>query len=125
MKRAGRRELRQQLWTDKNLGELARDAQDAFDAMPTVELRSIVMAYTEPLVLGQIDEQPAGIEVIRIYREDDQERSVGTGGLCHFVWKPDAGGAFIKNIDGMSVGTNGGIRYRFNFRISYFAKGGS
>jgi len=114
-----RPQLRKQLWEDPDKGEQARDIQQAFDRQPRTALRTVVMQYSEPLVIGNLREQPAGIEAIRILEDKDQQSPVRAGGLCHFAWLPQKGGAVVGSIDGMNVPLNGGKSYRFTFRFTY------
>lgn len=116
--------VRMQLTDDPKLGENFRDIQRAFDAIPIVLLRKIETEYREPLVLGSMDNEPDGIEVMRIVDLAKPETPVRVGGLCHYVWRPDRGGAQIYAIDGMTLAANGGKKYRFTFRLTYAAVGG-
>lgn len=106
------------------LGERFRDAQGALDAIPIMVLRKREMVYDEPLVLGGMERQPESIEAMRIIDLSDQEQPVHGGGLCHFVWRPNLGGAQITSVDGMSVAANGGKKYRFTFRLTFVPAGG-
>jgi hypothetical protein len=118
------RRIRNQLSRDVTLGEQFRDAQQSLDAIPTIVHRKLEVQYTEPLVLGGFSQQPDGIEVLRVIDLNAQETPLSCGGLAHFVWKPDKGGAHITSIDGMSVAANGGKKYRFTFRLSFTPAGG-
>lgn len=112
--------IRFQLPDDKAQAENFRDIQRAFDAIPIVLLRKIEVEYGEPLVLGNLDNEPDAIELIRVIDLDAPETPVLTGGMCHYVWRPDRGGAQITSIDGMT----GRKKYRFTFRLTYAAIGG-
>lgn len=116
--------IRYQLTKNPELGESFRDVQRAFDAIPQVMLRKIETEYTVPLVLGNLDNEPDAIELIRIIDLNSQESPVGCGSLCHYVWRPDKGGAQIMAIDGLTLAANGGKKYRYTFRITYAPVGG-
>jgi hypothetical protein len=117
--------IRQQLLKDPDLAEQFRDVQRALDSIPTVLIRKIEVDYQEPLVIGNLTNEPDAIECIRLIDLLSQETTVlGAGGVCHYVWRPDRGGAQIMSINGMSVAANGGKRYRFTFRITYAPVGG-
>lgn len=116
--------IRQQLGKDPELAENFRDVQRAFDSIPTMLIRKVDIEYQIPLVLGNLKNEPDGIELLRIIDLVSQETPVGCGGLCHYVWRPDRGGAQIMAIDGMTLGIHGGHRYRFTFRITYAPVGG-
>lgn len=125
MSQRGAPRIRQQLLSDAALGENFRDAQRGLDYVPLVTQRKIEMLYAEPLVLGNLPVMPESIEVMRVLDLSNQERPLHSGGLCHFVWRPKQGGAFIESVDGMSVPVNGGKKYRFTFRFSFAPGGGS
>jgi hypothetical protein len=116
--------IRNQLAKNVTLGEQFRDAQKGLDVIPITAMRKTEMAYSEPMVLGNLSRQPDAIEVIRVIDLQNQERSIPAGGLCHFVWLPDKGGANIGSVDGMSVASNGGRKYRFTIRLTYAPVGG-
>jgi hypothetical protein len=116
-------QLRKQLFQDATLGEQARDIQGGFDAIPIVILRTLVALYSEPLALGTLIDKPVAIEVIQVVDQSAQETPVKCGTACHFVWRPQNGGAVITNIDGMSPTVNGGRSYRFTFRITFAQRG--
>lgn len=117
--------IRQQLSDNPELGEQFRDVQRAFDSIPTTLIRKIEVEFQVPLVLGNLKNEPDGIELMRIIDLDAQERPVAeAGGLCHYVWRPDKGGAQLTAIEGMTLAANGGKRYRFTFRITYAPVGG-
>lgn len=117
--------IRNQLANSVALGEQLRDTQQGIDTIPLMVQRRIDMAYSEPLVLGNLLRSPDSIEVVRVLDLSAQETPVPAGGLCHFTWNPKKGGAQIMSIDGMSVAANGGKKYRFTFRLSYAPAGGS
>lgn len=117
--------IRYQLPDNPALAENFRDIQRAFDAIPIVLLRNVETQYTEPLVLGNMDNEPNGIEALRVVDLAAPETPVrDAGGVCHYVWRPDRGGAQIFAINGMSMAANGGKKYRFLFRLTYAAVGG-
>lgn len=113
---ANRPQLRQRLFDDQQLGEHARDIQDALDALDRTERKTVEAAYQEPMTLA-LNEQPVAIEAIRVIDLSAQGTPVTCGSLCSFVW--GTSGARITSIDGMSTVLHGGKRYRFTFRISY------
>lgn len=116
--------IRYQLTKNPELGESFRDVQRAFDAIPQVMLRKVEVEFSSVLVLGNMDNEPDGIELLRIIDLSAPEKPVGCGSLCHYVWRPDKGGALIYAIDGMTLAANGGKKYRFTFRITYAPVGG-
>lgn len=116
--------IRHQLPRDVTQGEQFRDAQRAQDSVPHQLLRKVEMIYTEPLVLSGLERSPEIIEAGRIIDLSAQEVPLHCGGLCHFVWLPNRGGAQIGSIDGMSVAANGGKKYRFTFRLTFAPAGG-
>lgn len=118
--------IRYQLQGQPELAEAFRDVQRAFDSLPTVLLRKIdAMYYTEPLILSNLEQEPEAIELIRVFEVAAPETPVvGAGGVCHYVWLPQEGGARITSINGMSLAANGGKKYRFTFRLTYAAVGG-
>jgi hypothetical protein len=111
--------IRHQLGRDVTLGEQMRDAQKGLDVIPVTVLRKLQMRYTEPLVLGGFERSPEAIEALRVVSMADQENALLCGGMCHFAWRPNKGGAQITSIDGMSIAANGGKDYRFTFRITF------
>lgn len=115
----GRTQLRQQLARDTSIGEQARDVQAGFDSIPRQLLRKVAMNYSEPMTLGGFTSSPEGIEVLRVVPDLSPSTALPVGGLCHFDWLPQQGGAVIRSIDGMSPTINGGIRYRFTFRLTF------
>lgn len=101
------------------LGNHARDVQEIFNKMPVAEHRVIEDFYGEPMVL-QAPEEPFCIELVRIANVGALDTPVtACNGMVHYLWRPDIGGAQIKNIGGMSVATNGTTKYRFYYRITY------
>lgn len=118
----GRRQLRYPLSRDTEQGERARDIQGALDTIPVVFLRTVETTYSEPLTIGTLPSRPEGVELLNIVDQNGTLMPVLCGSLCAFEWKPDNGGAQVTSIDGMSVGLNGGKRYRFTFRITYKAQ---
>jgi hypothetical protein len=115
--------IRYQMQGAPELAEAFRDVQRAFDAIPMVILRKLETQYTVPLVLGNMQNEPDAIEMIRIIDLNAPETPVLCGGLCHYVWRPDRGGAQIMAIDGLTLAANGGKPYRFTLRLTYAAVG--
>lgn len=116
--------IRRQLADDPEVGEQWRDIQRALDSMPTVLLRKVDVRYAEPLVLGNMVNQPDAIEVIRVLDLNAPETVLRAGPACDYVWRPDRGGAQITGITGMTLAANGGKLYRFLFRLTYAPVGG-
>jgi len=82
--------------------------------------------YSEPMVLGAVSSNPSAIEAIRVVDLSGNQEApvIGAGGVAHFAWKPQLGGAVINSINGMTVAANGGKSYRFTFRVTYAAARG-
>jgi hypothetical protein len=116
--------LRKMVWSNRDVGELARDVQDVLDTIPRVIHRTFEGLYTEPMLLGNLSEKPDAIELIHIESLVATETPVLCGSLVHFVWKPQSGGVRITSIDGLTPSTT--IKYRFVFRLSFAsAQGGA
>lgn len=100
--------------------KLTRDAQSIFQRIPVTEHRTVDEFYKEPLVMGGLKEEPFCIECVRIANLLNAQTNVpACTGFVNFIWKPNNGGAFIQNIGGLTVATNGSTKYRFYFRITY------
>ena len=114
-------QLRSQLFPvdEAALGEHARDTQKILAKIPVVEHRITEQLYSEPLTLGQLTEEPFSIELVRVLNLFSPTTPVLTGGMCHFTWLPQAGGAVIASIDGMSPGRDGATKFRFYFRVTF------
>lgn len=112
-------QLRKQLFSDTNIGELARDVQQAFEQTPRMIFKTFEGLYTEPMTVLALQSPPLSVELVRVLDLAAQETPVKCGGLCHYVWSPQNGGCKITSIDGMSVAVNGNKAYRFTFRITY------
>lgn len=109
--------LRNQLLQDQSLGELARDCQRVFDLINPSIYKPFRSFYKEPMVLG-IPTPPLCIELVRITPVIQAEQPVRCGGMVHYVYKPQQGGAVITSIDGLTtVGTP--TQYDFVFRITF------
>lgn len=118
--RAKRYQLPRRIYDAKNeaLGEHARGVQEVFDRIDVVEHRTVEQLYAEPMTLA-LTAEPLYIECPRISNLLQQNLPViACTGMVHFDWLPKQGGAVIRNISGMSVAANGGIKYRFYFRIT-------
>lgn len=103
---------------NEDLAEHARGVQEVFDRIRVVEDRVVEQLYAEPMTLA-LEAEPLYIECPRIVNLFQQDLPViACSGMVHFTWKPRNGGAVITNISGMSVAANGGIKYRFYFRIT-------
>lgn len=100
------------------LGEHARAVQDVFDQLPVIEDRIVEAIYAEPMTLA-LPAEPLYIECPRITNLLQQSLPViACNGMVFFDWLPRQGGAVIRNIGGLSVAANGGIKYRFYYRIT-------
>lgn len=111
--------LRQQLLQDQTLGELARDCQKIFDLINPCTYKKFREFYKEPMVLGIFTEAPLAIEMVRITPVVGAENPVLCGGLVHFVYKPQKGGAIITSIDGLSPTPR--TEYDYVFKITFEA----
>lgn len=117
--------IRYQLQGNPELAETFRDVQRAFDSQPTVLLRRFDAQFTLPLVIGNLTDEPDEIRLGRIIDLTSQESPVtACSGMCHFVWRPDRGGAQITAISGLTLGVNGGKLYRYTFELVYAPVGG-
>lgn len=104
---------------DVELGNHARAVQEIFNKVPVVEHRVVEATYGEPMTL-KASEEPFCIELVRIAALRSPEIPVSACyGFVHYVWRPQLGGAQITKIGGMDVATNGGVPYRFSYRITY------
>jgi hypothetical protein len=102
-----------------DVGNLARDAQELVGKIPVVELRMVETLYSEPMTLGQLLDEPFGIELVRVINMFAPSTPVKCGGMVHFIWKPENNGAVITSIDGMSPVSDAAIRFRFYYRITF------
>lgn len=110
--------LRQQLLDDQQLGDIARDVQKVFNLIPPTFYKKFRSFYSEPMVLGIFLEPPLSIELVRITTVVQSELPVRCGGMVHYVYKPQQGGAIVTSIDGLSTaGTR--LQYDFVFRITF------
>jgi hypothetical protein len=105
--------IRKRLWKDKDLGELARDIDDALALIPTLKIKKFDAPYTEPLDVGY-DHAPE-LVLCRIRRVSALETPTLTGGFCHFVWDGVRSRIRINSIDGMTP--EPGVIYRFTFMM--------
>ncbi len=111
--------IRQTLIDDQTVGDLARDLQKIFDLINPVAYKTFTTFYTEPMTLGVFVEAPLSIELVRITPVVQTELPVKCGGLCHYVYKPQKGGAIITSIDGLSPLPR--AEYNFVFKITFEA----
>jgi|SRR3982750_82488 len=111
--------LRRQVWPDRGQKEQAGDIQQALDRMPLVVLRTLESFYSEPLVIGQLTREPAGVELLRIISLVTPEQAVICSCNCSYVWKPQLGGLQILSINGLRPSTT--IKYRMTFRLTFQA----
>ena len=99
------------------LGQLARDAQDIFRRIPVIEHRMFDSNYVEPMVIGQLAEEPFCIELVRLVNlSSPAVTPTAMSTLIYFTWLPSQGGAIINSIDGLTPGLT---KYRFFFRVTY------
>lgn len=103
---------------DKELGEHVRAVQEVFDRQPVTEHKTVEQLYAEPMTLG-LDAEPYCVELVRIVNLQQNLPVIACSGMVHYTWLPRNGGAVIANISGLSVAANGGIKYRFYYRITY------
>lgn len=113
-------QIESKLQVDPALGTLARDTQRVFNQINPVTYRRVRAFYTEPMVLGIFKEAPLCIELARVTQVVGAEEPVRCGGLCHFNYKPKAGGAIITNIDGLTTVPTP-VQYDFVFRVTFEA----
>src|SRR4249919_783581 len=111
--------LRRNVWPDRGQKEQSGDIQQALDRMPLVVLRTLEEYYSEPLVVGQIIREPAGVECLRVISLAAPEQAVITSTGCSFVWKPQLGGLQVLSINGLTPSTT--VKYRFTFRLTFEA----
>jgi hypothetical protein len=111
------RQLRKQLWGKRDQTEQAGDIQGAFNAAPRIVTKTFIAAYTEPMVIGGITEQPENIILTRVVTTYRSEIPVLCGSMCHFAWKPELGGAQITSIDGLTPAP--GVTYEFTFWLTF------
>lgn len=104
--------IRKRVWSDKDLGELARDVASALEGIPTLKIKKFEAQYTEPLYVAY-DHEPEILFCGRVRRFHDEETPVRTGGLCHFTWEGNRSRCRIDSIDGMTP--EPGVLYRFTF----------
>lgn len=109
--------LRRQVWPSRGAKEQAGDIQVALDRIPLTLLRTFEDFYSEPLVIGQLVREPAGVELLRIISLVAPETAVITSSNCSYVWKPQLGGIQILSINGLAPSTT--IKYRFTFRLTF------
>lgn len=110
-------QLRQQLYGEKDAktGELARDVQRAFKQVPFEQHKTVDTVYKTPIVIGDLDEEPFCIELVRVANLSSVT-APPNGGPCNFTWLPSQGGAVIASLAGFSAGST---IYRLYFRITY------
>lgn len=112
-------QLPRQIVSDPALGDNSRAAQNIFSSMPRFAATVFELPYLEPMILA-VDEEPLGIELLRIIDLRAPEAPVLCGSMVHFVYRPELGGAQIWSIDGLSP--DPASTYRFTFRITYKAQ---
>lgn len=113
-------QLPHQFSRDAISGANNRATQGVFSSMPRFETQTFDSAYVEPMALNVAGEEPQAIELVRITNLLAPESPVLCGSMCHWVFRPDLGGALILSIDGLTSAP--GSRYRFVFRITYKAQ---
>lgn len=115
-------QLPYQIQPDALSGANDRAVQNILMSMPRVSIQVLEGAYVEPLTLT-VAEDPVSIELARVVNLLQQDVPVQCSSLCHFIYRPEAGGAQITSIDGLT--SNAASRYRFTFRITYKAQNGN
>lgn len=109
--------LRRQVWPTRGQKEQAGDIQQGFSRTPLTVLRTVEEYYREPLVIGQLEREPAGVELLRIISLVAPEQAVICSSMCSYVWKPQLGGIQILSINGLAPSTS--IKYRMTFRLTF------
>jgi hypothetical protein len=112
--------LAQTLIQDPTVGKLAQDTQKIFNLINPVSYKEFQREYTEPMALGVFSEPPLCIELVRVTSVAQTEQPVRSGGMVHYVYKPQKGGAIITSIDGFTP-TTPRTFYNFVFRITFRA----
>ena len=108
-----KRQLRKRMWKDKDMGDLARDVDDALADIPFLKLKKFEAPYTEPFYVAA-DKEPEILIMGRIRNITDlAQQPVLTGALCHFQWDGARKRCVINSIDGMTA--TSGVLYRFTF----------
>jgi len=111
-------QLRRQAFDDdRNLGEHSRDVREALDTIPRFIYRTFERYYAEPMIIGNLTEEPLTIVLERVVNLNAAETPVLCGSMVHYVWKPQLGGARVTSIDGLTPSTS--VKYRFVFRLSF------
>lgn len=112
--------LKKQRYSDSDMTSLAQDVQQTMrSSIVPVEIRVFEGLYKEPLVIGQLDVEPSGIELIRVLNLFSPMTPVQCGPLCHFIYVASKASASITSIDGLSPTIHAQIQFRFTFRITY------
>lgn len=116
-------QLRKQLFDKQDLGEHARDTQNALEAIARVISKTVEQYYTEPMTLSSpiTGTEPESIRLARIISIVTPEQPVACGSLVHYVWKPQLNGCVVTSIDGLTPST--AIKYRMTFDFKFTAKG--
>lgn len=112
-------QLERKLLEDQAMGVLARDVQKVFNLLNPYVYKRFREYYTEPMTLGIFSAPPLCIELVRITAVVQAEQPVKCGGLVHYVYKPQKGGAIITNIDGLSPVVR--TQYDFVFKVTFEA----
>jgi hypothetical protein len=116
---ANPQQLPHQLNKDPINGANQRATQNALMSQPRFVTMTLDSVYSEPMPLNVGAEQPESIELTRILNLSSQELPVLCGQMCHWVYRPDLGGAQLTSIDGL---TPSALICRFTFRITYKAQ---
>lgn len=109
-----RNAIRKRLFDLRDIGELARDVQNVFDRIPSVDTRDFVDLYRAGMMLGKVPKEPTEIRMARVLLASSPE-TVVTPGHVHFTYLGADEGARINEIAGLTEGT----RYRFVFVVTY------
>jgi hypothetical protein len=116
-------QLRKQIFGKQDLGDHARDTQQALNTIPRFFTQTLEAYYAEPMVLGSpvAGVEPESVELVRITSIVTPEQPVLCGSMVHYTWKPQNNGCQVTSIDGLTPSNT--IKYRFTFRFSFPAKG--
>lgn len=106
------RGLRTVKFKEPELSEVARDI-DAYmrGTRQLIAIPQFDALYTEPMFIT-CDEEPLGIQCIRVRPVNDLEGGLPAGGVCPFVYEGNFRRARVQSVPGLSTGLT---TYRFDF----------
>ena len=96
----------------RTLGEVARDAQQALDSIPELQIIKFTRQYAEPMLLRGFASEPSGIVALRIQQDATPETVVAHG--TRVSYRMTSAGIQVDAIDGMSVSDT---VYRFTLMV--------